>query len=43
LYHKKAAFATIINNGKEIKRLVGLQPETEYVVLLDKLVGKAKH
>ncbi len=32
----------IINNGKEIKRFVGLQPETEYVKLLDKLVGKGK-
>jgi len=30
----------IINNGKEIKRLVGLQPEGEYVALLDELVGK---
>jgi thioredoxin 1 len=30
----------IINNGKEIKRLVGLQSETEYIVLLDKLVGE---
>jgi len=32
----------IINNGKEVKRLVGLQPETEYVAVLDKLVGKEK-
>ena len=32
----------IINNGKEIKRLVGLQPETEYVAVLDKLTGKDK-
>jgi len=32
----------IINNGKKIKRLVGLQPETEYVALLDKLVNKDK-
>jgi len=32
----------IIKNGKEIKRLVGLQPETEYVALLNKLVGKDK-
>lgn len=27
----------IINNGKEIKRLIGLQPEAEYVAILDKL------
>jgi len=32
----------IINNGKEIKRLVGLRPETEYVALLDKLVSKGR-
>jgi thioredoxin 1 len=32
----------IIKNGKEIKRFVGLQPETEYVALLNKLVGKDK-
>jgi len=32
----------IINNGKEIKRLVGLQPETGYITLLDKLVDKDK-
>lgn len=32
----------IINNGKEIKRLVGPQPETEYTTLLDKLVNKDK-
>lgn len=32
----------IINNGKKIKRLVGLQPETEYAAVLDKLVGKSK-
>lgn len=30
----------IINNGREIKRLVGLQPETEYVAALDKLVDE---
>jgi thioredoxin 1 len=30
----------IINNGKEIKRLVGLQSKTEYIALLDKLIGK---
>lgn len=32
----------IIKNGKEIKRLLGLQSETEYIVLLDKLVGEDK-
>ena len=32
----------IIKNGKEVERLVGLQPETRYVALLDKLVGKNK-
>jgi thioredoxin 1 len=32
----------IINNGKEIKRLVGLRPEGEYAALLDKLVDRAK-
>lgn len=32
----------IINNGKEIKRLVGLQPETEYAAVLDNLIGKDK-
>jgi len=32
----------IIQNGKEVGRLVGLQPETEYAALLDKLVGKNK-
>lgn len=32
----------IINNGKEIKRLVGLRPEGEYAVLLDKLADGAK-
>jgi thioredoxin 1 len=32
----------IINNSKEVKRLVGLQPETEYVAVLDKLVGEDK-
>jgi len=32
----------IINNGKEIKRLVGLRPETEYVVL-DKSLGRDKN
>jgi thioredoxin 1 len=31
----------IINNGKEIKRLVGLRPEGEYAALLDKLVDGA--
>lgn len=30
----------IIKNGKEINRLVGLQPKAEYVTLLDKLVSK---
>jgi thioredoxin 1 len=32
----------IINNSKEVKRLVGLQPETEYVAVLEKLVGEDK-
>ncbi len=32
----------IINNGKEINRLVGLRPEREYAALLDKLVDRAK-
>jgi len=32
----------IIRNGKEIKRLVGLQSETDYITLLDKLVNKDK-
>jgi len=31
-----------IKNGKEVNRMVGLQPETEYVTLLDRLVGKDK-
>jgi thioredoxin 1 len=31
----------IIKNGKEIKRLVGLQPEAEYVALLENLLGEA--
>ena len=32
----------IIKNGKEVGRLVGLQPETKYAAILDKLVGKNK-
>lgn len=32
----------IVNNGREIERLVGLQPETLYVALLDKLVSEDK-
>jgi len=32
----------IIQNGKEVGRLVGLRPETEYVAVLDKLVGEDK-
>jgi thioredoxin len=32
-----------INNGKEVNRLIGLQPEAEYVALLDKLVGKDRN
>jgi thioredoxin 1 len=32
----------IINNGKEIKRLVGLKPETKYAAVLDKLVSNNK-
>jgi len=31
----------IINNGKEIKRFVGLQPEAEYVALMGKSLGEA--
>jgi thioredoxin 1 len=33
----------IIKNGKEINRFVGLQSETRYVTILDRLVGKAKY
>jgi len=32
----------IINNGKEVERLVGLQSEAEYITLLDKLVDTGK-
>jgi thioredoxin 1 len=32
----------IIKNGKEIKRLVGLQSKTDYITLLDKLVDNDK-
>jgi len=32
----------IVSNSKEVNHLVGLQSESEYVVLLDKLVGKDK-
>jgi len=32
----------IINNGKEINRLVGLQPKARYVALLDELTNKNK-
>ncbi len=32
----------IINNGKEVERLVGLQSETEYTTLIDKLIDKDK-
>lgn len=32
----------IIRNGKEVNRLVGLQSETDYITLLDKLVDKDK-
>jgi len=32
----------IIKNGKEVNCLVGLQSETEYITLLDKLVDKDK-
>jgi len=31
----------IIKNGKEVKRLVGLRPESEYVALLDELINQA--
>jgi len=30
----------IIKNDKEIKRFVGLQPETEYIAVLDKLLSE---
>ncbi len=33
----------IIRNGKEVNRLIGLQSETEYVALLDELVGKDRN
>jgi len=32
----------IISNGKEVKRLVGLRTEAEYVALLDKLTDETK-
>jgi thioredoxin 1 len=32
----------IIKNGKEVKRIVGLRSETEYVTVLDKLVDEDK-
>ena len=32
----------IIKNGKEVKRLVGLQSETKYTTILDRLVSEAK-
>jgi thioredoxin 1 len=32
----------IINNGKEVKRLVGLKPETRYAAVLDKLISNDK-
>ena len=32
----------IIKNGKEVKRLVGLRTEAEYVALLDKLTDETK-
>ena len=32
----------IIRNGKEVNHLVGLQSETDYITLLDKLVDKDK-
>jgi len=32
----------IMKNGKEIARLVGLQPKTRYVALLDKLTNESK-
>ena len=32
----------IIKNGKEVKRLVGLQSETKYAAILDRLVGEAE-
>jgi len=31
-----------IKNGKEVNRMIGLQPKAEYVALLDRLVGKDK-
>jgi len=32
----------IINNGEEVKRLIGLRPESEYATLLHKLADGAK-
>ena len=32
----------IIRSSKEVKRLVGLQSETEYITLLDNLVDTGK-
>jgi len=32
----------IIRNGKEVNRLVGLQPKAKYVTFLDRLVSKGK-
>jgi len=32
----------IIKDGKEVKRLLGLSPEAEYVALLDELLGEVK-
>ena len=32
----------IIKDGKEVERLVGLQPESKYIALLDNLINKTK-
>jgi len=32
----------IIKNGKEVKRLMGLQPETKNIAILDKLANQSK-
>ena len=32
----------VIKDGKEVERLVGLQPESKYIALLDNLINKTK-
>jgi len=34
--------ALIIKNGKEVKRLMGLQPEARYFAILDKLANQSE-